>query len=202
MKRLFYILSGNNGATYAICCNSCKNINDGLKFYKPVNLIGKLKKIALFGVLWTIGKLNIRMLKSSEAVSAYCSDVIGKKIDFNLSEYSSVLISPTRDKIIVNHHNDCFQKFAIGKSYSGMLNEIELYGRLNSSDSFFISKISDIQITDDLCSFNLSLPISFSKNTTPPEPQNLSKILFDFFSTEKLTYVSWHDYLTGLKQKY
>ena len=201
MKKLFYILTGNNGATYVICCNSFKNINEGLKFYKPVNLLGKLKKTALFGVLWTIGKLNMKMLKSLEEVSAYCSNVISKKIDFNLSEDSSVLISPTRDKIIVNHHNHCFQKFAIGKSYYSVLNEIELYEQLNSSDSFLISEISDIQITDDLCSFNLSLPISFSKNTTPPEPQKLSKILVDFFSKEKLTYISWKDYVTGLKQK-
>ena len=184
-----------------ICCNSFKNINGGLKFYKPVNLMGELKKTALFGVLWTIGKLNMKMLKSLEEVSAYCSNVISKKIDFNLSEDSSVLISPTRDKIIVNHHNYSFQKFAIGKSYSGALNEIELYEQLNSSDSFLISEISGIQITNDFCSFNLKQPNSFSKNTTPPKPKNLSIILFDFFNKVPLTFISWQDYIVRLKQK-
>jgi hypothetical protein len=198
---VFYIITGNNGATYVICCNSFKNINESLKFYKPINLFGKLKKIVLHGMLLIIGKLNFKLLKSLEAVNSYCADVVGRKIDFNLTENNSVLVSSTRDKIIINHHNHCFQKFAIGKSYSNVINEIEVYRQLNSSYSFLISEISEIQINNDFCSFNLSQPKYFSKNITPPKPENLSKILVDFFSSVKLTYISWQDYITGLKQK-
>ena len=198
---MFHILTGNNGATYVICCDSYKNINKGLNYYKPVNLLGKLKKIALFGVLWTLGKLNLKVLKSLEAVSTYCCDVIGKKIDFNLSENCSVFISPTRDKVIVNHHKQYFQKFAFGKSHFNVKNECEVYKLLNSSDSFLVSEISDIQNGHDYCSFKLTNPLTFSNDKALLKPKNLSQILIEFFNKVPLTFISWQDYTTGLKIK-
>jgi hypothetical protein len=198
---LFYIKTGNNGATYVICCNTFKSINEGLKFYKPLNLLGKLKKTALFGVLWIIGKLNLKMLKSSGGINAYCANVIGEKIDFNLSEDCSVLISPTRDKVIVNHHKKYFQKFAFGESHFNVKNESEVYRLLNSSDFFLISEISDIQNNEGYCSFKLSHPSTFSKHKKPPEPEILSEILVEFFNTVPLTFISWQDYITGIKSK-
>lgn len=198
---MFYIKTGNNGATYVICCNTFKSINEGLEFYKPVNLMGKLKKTALFGVLWIIGKLNLRMLKSLGAINAYCSDVVGKNIDFNLSGDCSVLISPTRDKVIVNHHKLNFQKFAFGESHLNVKNESEVYKLLNSPDSFLVSEISDIQKDDDFCSFKLSNPSTFSKHKTPPKPEILSEILVEFFNKVPLTFISWQDYTVGLKSK-
>ena len=200
-SKIFFILSGNNGATYVICCNSFGNIYESLKFYKPVNLLGKLKKTALYVVLWIIGKLNLKILKSLEAVNAYCADLVVKKIDFNLSDNSSVLVSPTRDKIIVNHHKRYFQKFAFGESQHNVKNESEVYRLLGLSDSFLVSEILDIQNDDDFCSFKLSHPFTFLKHKTPPKPKILSEILVEFFNKVPLTFISWQDYTTGLKRK-
>ena len=184
-----------------ICCNSFKNIYEGLKFYKPVNLFGQLKKIAFFGVLWTIGKLNLKAIRSIEAVNTYCANVIGKKIDFNLSRDCSVLISPTRDKVIVNHHKQYFQKFAFGESLLNVKNESEVYKLLDSSNSFLVSEISDIQNDEDYCSFKLSHPSTFKICNTPPKPKNLSQILLEFFNKVPLMFISWQDYTSGLKSK-
>lgn len=200
-SKIFFILSGNNGATYAICCNSFKNINEGLKFYKPINLLGQLKKIALFIVLWTIGKLNLKAIRSIEAVNTYCANVVGKKMDFNLSKDCSVLISPTRDKVIVNHHKQYFQKFAFGESLLNVKNESEVYKLLDSSNSFLVSEISDIQNDGDYCSFKLTHPITFAYDKELPKPKNLSQILLEFFNKVPLTFISWQDYITGLKSK-
>lgn len=201
MKKLFYIINGNNSATYVICCNSFENINEGLKFYRPVNLSGKLKKILLIWMLWIIGKLNLKILKSLEYVNAFCVDLVGKKIDFNLSENSSVLVSPTRDKIIVNFHDQYFQKFAFGKSYLNVKNEIEVYKLLKLSDSFMTSEISHIKKTNKSFSFKLKQPSFFLKAKTLPKPENLSKILVEFFNKVSLTFISWHDYTSKLKLK-
>lgn len=184
-----------------ICCNSFKNINEGLKFYKPVNLLGQFKKTVLFIVLWTIGKLNLKILKSLEAVNTYCANVVGKKIDFNLSGDCSVLISPTRDKVIVNHHKQYFHKFAFGESHLNVKNESEVYRLLNSSDSFLVSEISDIQNDEDFCSFKLTHPLTFSNDKALPKPKNLSQILLEFFNNVPLTFTSWLDYTTRLKSK-
>lgn len=184
-----------------ICCITFKSINEGLKFYKPVNLLAKLKKTALYGVLWIIGKLNLKILKSLEAVNAYCADLAVKKIDFNLSDDCSVLISPTRDKVIVNHHKKYFQKFAFGESQQNVKNESEVYRLLGLSDSFLVSEILDIQNDDDFCSFKLIHPFTFLKHKTPPKPKILSEILVEFFNKVPLTFISWQDYTIGLKRK-
>ena len=201
MKRLFHILNGNNSATYIICCKSFENIKEGLRFYRPVNLSGKLKKIFLIWVLWKIGKLKLKTLKTLEEVNAYCSNLAGKKIDFNLSENISVLVSPTRDKIIVNFHKQYFHKFAFGNSYSNVKNEIEVYNLLNSPDSFTVSKISEIKKTNDFCSFKLTPPTIFLKSKLTPKPESLSKILVEFFNKVSLNFTKWQDYTFGLKDK-
>ena len=201
MKKMFYILNGNNAATYVICCNSFGNINQGLKFYRPLSLYGKLKKIFLKCVLWKIGKLKLKTLKTLEEVNAYCTDLSGKKIDFKLSENCSILVSPTRDKIIVNFHKQYFQKFAFGNSYLNVKNEIKIYKLLNSSGSFTTSEISEIKKTKGLCSFKLYHPSSLLKTNTVPKPENLSKILVEFFNKVSLNFISWQDYTSGLKDK-
>ena len=67
--------------------------------------------------LFVVGKFFPSICKSKDGIKIYLKESINSDVDFNLDENSSVLISPTRDKVIVNHHSKYFHKFAFAKSF-------------------------------------------------------------------------------------
>lgn len=154
---LFFILNGNNGATYIINANSLEAISTSLEFYKAQTLRSKVLNQGLKIVLFLVSKLARFILKSLKTVNSILNETFNNKIDFQLDTGCSVLISPTRDKVIVHHHNRFYHKFACGKSVQKVKNESVIYNILPSKPKYFqVSKLQDLQISDDsLCSFKL-----------------------------------------------
>ena len=58
-------------------------------------------------------------LKSAQEVHRYLQINVSGDIPFEIDDESSVLISPTRDKVIVHRHGKYYQKYATGKSQIG-----------------------------------------------------------------------------------
>jgi len=174
MKKLFYTLSGSNGASYIINTSSLKDIRESLKFYKARTFKQKVQKSLFIAYVF----LFKNQLKSLEEVNKYLESLSSCKIDFHLSKTSSVLVSPTRDKVIVHHHDCFFEKFAFGKSYANVKREAEIYKLLERDFHYFeVSKMYDRVETGEYCSFKLS-----SIRKYIPNKQDLTLALVEFFS--------------------
>ena len=180
--RLFYILKGNNGATYILNTSSWKNIGASLKFYRARTLKAHILKQGLHWYLLFKWILFKRKLKSAIEINQYLQKVSVTKTNFNINEYCSVLISPTYDKVIVNHHHEYFQKFAFEKSYHNVKKEATIYALITKSNKYFqTSNYYDVEDKkDQLISFKLSnthVLTSTEKTTT----DGLTLALVEFF---------------------
>lgn len=200
-ERCFYILNGNNGSTYVINVRSFKSIRYSLEFYKAINIKAVIASEILAYWLCILGFLKVAKLKSKRQIEAYLANEINKKIDFKLDNKCSLFISTTRDKIIVNHHENYFQKFSFGNSYNNVKNEIKIYGLLYSLKEFTISEIFDAKDKGVYCSFKLKHPKLFKKNNITPSSRFLSKILLEFFNKSSKEFVTWNSYVLSLKDK-
>ena len=181
-NKFFKILQGNNGATYIVNAKDRKSINDSLKFYKARNFKSKFLKAGFKVLLLLQGKLYAKKLKSSSDIEQYLQHISKSPCDFGVNDNSSVLISPTSDKIIVHQHNEYFQKFAFDKSYEKVKNESTIYNLIPQNLKFFqVSKFSDLHDErDKYCSFNLSNKhLKIGKNEKP----KIVPALLEFFKT-------------------
>ena len=157
-------------------------------------------KTALKFVLWFLGIVHSKKLKSIPAIEVFLNDLLKNNIAFNLDQNSSVLVSPTKDKVIVNHHNTYFQKFAVGKSLSNVKKEAEIYILLHKKPKYFqVSSFTEIDLdTDTVCSFSLS---NTDINTQKKENnENLVPALVAFFNYSKNNEVTVASYLDKLKK--
>jgi len=202
--KLFYILNGNNGATYILNTSSWKNIGISLKFYRAYTIKGKILKKGLKCFLFVIGMFIPRFFKSKEDIKTYLKENINADVDFNLDSTSSVLISPTRDKVIVNHHEHYFHKFAFGKSFKKVKNESAIYKSLQNTKEFQVASVMDLKIDEQLssCNFKLVNP-PVNTNNQLETIVDLSSLLVEFFnsSTHKKT-VTLVDYIEGLLKRF
>ena len=200
---LFYILDGNNGATYILNAKDSTTVGDSLKFYKARTPKQKVMKNALKLYLHALGTVGdffrFKGLKNKETIEAYLADVTQEKIDFALDENSSVLISPTRDKVIVHHHRDYFHKFAFGNSYAKVKNEANVYALLDRSlQHFKVSKFYDLEEKEDEhCSFKLS-----SEDKSEKKEIDLTLALVEMFNVSKQEKYLLSVYVAELKNKY
>jgi len=204
MHNCFYVLSGNNGATYIFNTKSWAAIKESLKFYRAYTLKGKIQKSILTFFLFVVGKFFPPICKSKDAIKLYLKENINPDIDFNLDENSSVLISSTRDKVIVNHHGQYFHKFAFGKSFENVKNEGAIYKLLQNSVEFHVARLKDlkIDIKGISCQFKLVNPPENHKNQLNTI-DDLSAILVEFFnsSPHKKT-VTLADYIEDLLKRF
>ncbi len=157
-NKLFFILKGNNGATYIANTKSWEAITYSLKFYKARTLESKVLKNGLHCLLFLKGKLFSGKLKSPLEINQYLQNSLKSNCEFNIDENCSVLISPTTDKVIVHHHHQYFQKFAFGKSYANVKNEAVIYNLFNDDiKNFQVSQFFDsYDDSANFCSFKLS----------------------------------------------
>ena len=202
--KLFYILNGNNSATYIFNTSSWQNIGTSLKFYRAYTLKGKVQKKILQCFLFVVGKFIPSVYRSKEDIKTYLKENIIPDIDFNLDENSSVLISPTRDKVIVNHHAHYFHKFAFGKSFEKVKNENAIYKSLQNAKEFQVASVMDLKINEQLSSCNFKLvnpPVNTGHKLL--EIDNLPEILVEFFnsSPHKKT-VKFSDYIEDLLKRF
>ncbi|MDB9783027.1 aminoglycoside phosphotransferase family protein [Winogradskyella sp.] len=202
--KLFYILNGNNSATYIFNTSSWQNIGTSLKFYRAYTLKGKVQKKILQCFLFVVGKFIPRFFKSKEDIKTYLKENINQDVDFNLDSTISVLISPTRDKVIVNHHEKYFHKFAFGKSFEKVKNENAIYESLQNAKEFQVASVMDLKINEQLssCNFKLVNP-PVHKNNQLETIVDLSSLLVEFFnsSPHKKT-VTLVDYIEDLLKRF
>lgn len=178
MKTIYFIKSGNNGATYIFNTKDIVNIKSSLKFYKAFTIRQKVVKTLLFSLVLVKKIFKKSSLKSVDEIVTFLKESTSKNIDFLIDENCSILISPTRDKIIVhNHKKSRFDKYAFGKSLDGVKNEHNIYKLLNKETKYFnTSKIENFYSDENYCSFSL-LNRLFTKKS-----ENIVDILVEFFT--------------------
>jgi len=202
MKRIFFIFKGNNNSTYILNSASWKLLTDSLKFYKVRTFKSKFLKLGLKLLLFIKGKLWVSHLKNKTEIEDYIKSVVKSYVAFEINNNCSILISPTQDKIIINHYNQYFQKFAFGKSYKNVKLEAEIY-KLFKGDrkAFQVSQLYDENSeTDTYCSFKLSNAklVTEKKNNSELD---FIPVLVEFFKTIKGKQATVSNYLDVLLNK-
>lgn len=203
MKNYFFLLTVNNGASYIFNTRHWSAIKESLKFYRAYTFKGKLQKSVLTFFLFVVGKFFPSIFKSKESVKIYLKENINADVDFNLDENSSVLISPTRDKVIVHHHSQYFHKFAFGKSFMKVQNESAIYKLLQNSKEFQVASLLNLKIDEELssCNFKLVNPL-VNTNDQLQSIGDLSALLVEFFnSSPKKKTVQLTDYIEDLLKR-
>lgn len=196
----FVILKGNNGATYIVNTNNWDILSYSLLFYKTRTIKSTILKNGLHSLLFLKGVFGIGKLKSALEINEFLQNSLKTRCDFKVDNNCSVLISPTQDKVIVHHHQQYFQKFAFGKSYTKVKNEADIYKLLNKEiKSFQLSQFFDFQ--DDsttFCSFKLS---NTALKTTNTQSSDLTHVLVEFFNITKNEKCSINSYINELLDK-
>ena len=197
---IFFVLKGNNGATYICNANNWATLNHSLKFYKARTAKAKFLKFGLQVLLFLKGKLGVPALKTSTDVETYIQTIVKNKVGFNIDTACSILISPTQDKVIVNHHNNYFEKFAFGKSYTKIKKEAAIYNLFGSAQKHFqVSRIYDANFVDNnYCLFKLSNKNVLTANAT--KEIALVPILIEFFNISKRATTTITIYSNQLQQ--
>lgn len=202
-KKIFFILEGNNGATYIFNAKNLNTVTYSLRFYKARTFKQKVMKNALklcLNTLGTIGKVfSLNTLKNKKAIAKYLKALTEQTIDFELDENTSILISPSRDKIIVHHHDNYFHKFAFGNSYKNVKHEASIYALLDRPlEHFRVSKFYDyLDSNHTFCSFKLS-----SQRKRVDSDINLTSALVELFNISKQDKYLFSSYLGDLKSRY
>ncbi|NOQ32169.1 MAG: hypothetical protein GQ570_13725 [Helicobacteraceae bacterium] len=203
MKKIFFILEGNNGATYIFNAKNSNAVSDSLKFYKARTVKQKVMKNALKLYLNALALLCETSLycslKDKNEIEQYLEKLTDLPMDFELDENSSILISPTRDKIIVHHHGEYFYKFAFGNSYKNVKNEASIYELLNRPlQNFKVSKFYDLNDREnEFCSFKLG-----SQKKELKSDINLTSALVEMFRITRQEKHLFSSYLEDLKRRY
>ena len=201
--RIFYILNGNHGATYIVNAKNLDSITYSLKFYKARTTKQSVMKDTLKLYLIILGLLSkvsfLSVFKNKSEIKEYLEKLTDLHIDFELDENSSVLVSPTRDKVIVHHHGHFFQKFAFGNSYKNVRNEAEIYKLLDRPlRNFEVSKFYDyIDRENEFCSFKLS-----SQHKSVKAEIDIVSALVEMFNITRQDKCLFSTYLEGLKNRY
>ena len=199
-----FLLSGSHGASYILNTDSWLAIKESLNFYKPYTLKGKLRKTILGYALFIVGTFLPSYCKSKDSIKKYLRENINADIDFNLDAESSVLISSTRDKVIVNHHGEYFHKFAFGNSFRNVQNEIVIYNLLQHSKEFQVARLRDLHINEQntWCHFKLVNP-TVNKRDRLKVINNLPEILVEFFNSSSITTsIKLSDYIDNLLKRF
>ena len=201
--KYFFILEGNNGATYIFNVKDANAVLESLKFYKALTVKQKVMKNALKLYLNGLGLLckffNVCRLKDKNEIEQYLAKLAGLSIDFELDENCSILISPTRNKIIVHHHDRYFHKFAFSDSYKNVKNEAKIYGLLSRPlQNFKVSKFYDLNDRENVfCSFKLG-----SQKKHIESNIDLTSALVEMFKVSRQEKHLFSSYLEDLKNRY
>lgn len=197
-----FILHGNNGASYIVNIKNEDALSSSLKFYKTITTKQKWMKRALklylFGLKFFSRSFLFCSFKTALEIEQYLHSQINQTANFELDDECSVLISSTRDKIIVHHHHRYFHKFAFGTSYTKVKNEANIYALFNQPlRHFSVSKFFDLDIREDtFCSFKLGM--DRGESTDIDIPSALAE-LFDITKSESALFSV---YLKNLKGRF
>lgn len=200
-QKIFYFLTGNNGASYILNVKDLNALTESLKFYRALSLRSKILKEGLRITLMIKARSFSNSFKTVAEVQEYLLNLAGENVNFEIDENCSVLISPTRSKIIVNHHGDYFQKYAFGDSYTRVRNEASIYELFPlEPDNFQVSEFYDLKNSaEGICSFKLSnnnVDVTGSSSTFDPVTT-----LVEFFNLPGTTKITIEEYTKGLLER-
>ena len=176
----FFRVDGGNGASFFFPVGTYTDWKKGLEFYRAVSASAKLKKALL--------KLAYPVLKRRASVdAAEVARIIAAELKLPeppaVDCRASAMISPTRDKALVHHHDRSFEKFATGNSLPGVAGELELYRRLAEwqPQSFSYSLLLDFSADEHIVRFEMAYaPGEF--RDAPPMLSALIEPLAEFFT--------------------
>ncbi len=203
MKKNFFFLEGNNGATYIFNTKNWKSISHSLKFYKSRSLKQVFLKVCLHVYLLLYSSsLMFNASKDKRDVDSYLETLSSNKIDFKIDNDCSVLVSPTRDKVIVNHHDESFQKFAFEKSFKKVRNEAVIYKLFEKpSVNFRVSKTFDFYENGNFCSFKLKNNNIKKKQSGMTNKSCLVPALVELFNSVSIQTCTLSAYLETVQEK-
>ena len=201
-NNIFFILNGNNGASYICNTKNWQSIDESLKFYKARTLKSQVLKQGLKWYLLLNRFFFSHKFKDANSINTYLQQVSSTKTDFNIHDDCSILISPTNDKVIVNHHHSYFQKFAFGNSYQKVKKEASIYNLLPTTLTHFqVSRYFDAEVKpDEFMSFKLSNE-GISTNKKELTINSLVPVLIEFFKGVPVTTCRVNDYIENLQKK-
>ena len=204
-KNIFYKYTGSNKAVYIFNLSSFKDIFISLEFYKPLglkrNILKKVFATYLCGISLLSKFFTLKILQNTLEVNDFLSKTINKTVNFNIDNLCSIFISATGDKVIVNHENNFFEKFAFLNSYNKACHEIKMYELITSKKrSFLTSEIKDINILEESCSFKLYNKFTQNK-INKVNDEILIDSLVEFFNVGNSTTKRLFDILAELKNK-
>ena len=155
--RNFYIYEGKNGGVYVLNIYNWSTLTLSLNFYKAINLRSRFLKFLFKVIIFIATKFKLIKLKTFDEVKVYINSCTPNNLEIDFNKSSSILISPTKDKVIVNN-NFFFQKYYFGKSFQKGNNDLNTYNLLkNIFLNFQISKCYDSKIhNNEIISFKLS----------------------------------------------
>lgn len=181
-EKPFYLLHGNNGATYIFNTRSIRDCIESVQFYKALTLKAKIQKTILCLFLIIAGKLKLSVLKTAHEVEQYIYSISHTLVRITVPNNASLHIAPTRDKIIINTHRLHFQKIAFGGSYANVKHEAQVYSLFTREPKHFqVSEFSDfVDVENMWCSFVLKN--EKTKKQIAPSQINMAAILAEFFT--------------------
>ena len=184
MKQIFRVFEGNNGATYVLNASSWKNISMSLGFYQARSVKSKVLKFNLKIYLFILRILWKSKLKTAEECEQLIYNETNVPCKLGMDVNCSVLISPTRNKIIIHHHGNYFQKIAFGGSYLKVKNEANIYALFTGElTSFQVSEFYDFS---DAKNKFVTFKLSNTKISSQPGKVNtLDSVLTEFFNVKR-----------------
>ena len=197
-SEIFIRLDGANGATYFFNTATLAGYWKSLQFYRAVSFKGSIRKLALLGAYWIFKR---KASLSGKDVSRIISDTLGMESIPDLPVNSSALISPTRDKAVINQHNGSFIKYAAKESYAGVVNELDVYRVLNHSNpnSFTVSSASEIFHSNGTIAFKMSECRPALIERDEPQVEQLVLPLTEFFTAGETKTVPWRNLFDTVK---
>jgi len=200
--KIFLLIHSVNGASYVLNAKNWKSISYSLEFYKPQNFKSVFIRECLRIFLFLGGKLKLRIFKSPTEIEQYLEENTAENFENLISTNSSVLVSPTRNKIIINEHNVCFRKIAFGESYEKVKKERGIYKLLvNKSNKFKVSDFLEIRDIDGkYYSFKMIAPSE--KDVKFKRKWDLVDILIEFFKSSKVQNETIEAYFLKLQNNF
>jgi hypothetical protein len=186
-NKIFFIFNGRNGATYILNTKNWDTLTFSLKFYRANTLKSKLFKLGLKTLLFLNGKFSRFQLRTAPEVENFVQSIVKNRSVFNIENNCSILISPTQDKVIVNHHGKYFHKFAFEESFYNVKKEANVYRLFHKNiENFQVSCFypENVDVLNNYCSFKLSNE-KLTSTTCSKTGLELIPALAEFFLTVK-----------------
>ena len=204
VNRRFFILQGNNKTTYIFNTSTWKDISISSDFYKALSAKRKLQKYFLKFYLYFIGKFLKHLCYTKDEIEVHLRNVLDVNVaSFNLGENCSLIISPTRDKIVINNHDGYYHKFGVKSSYNKIKNEVLIYGLLTNLVNFEVSNLHEVSdsTVDQCCSFKLIK--NSEEKSYFSSAVNIPQILAEFFKKVKhISEINYRVYVDDLLSQY